>query len=179
MQQYNPVVEATVVVARSAAQTVSRLPEISPGSLIAGGMGLIAAVIGAEQAVLMVYLLVLMGVDLAGGLLRALILTDEEVDWRRFMGGILGKFMLLLLLPVAQSVDHVVGSNPIVVKAVLVGLMMHEGSSIVQNVIRVKGGIEVAMELLRLTDRVRKFPDPVPHRRHYDEDEQPEEEREP
>lgn len=134
------------------------------GLWVASTPPLVASLLGAKGEVLFYYVLVLMGCDLLSGLLRALIRPEEEVDGIRFLGGFLGKFLLLMVLPVAHAMDFVVALTPVVeagarplVMAALIALAAHEGASIVQNVLRVKPDMARALEpLIKVLRHYRK-----------------------
>src|SRR5690606_34027988 len=93
-----------------------------------------------------------LGSDLLSGLLRALIRPEEEVDGIRFLGGFLGKLLMLMVLPVAPAMDFAItrtsvvaaGARPLVMAA-LIALADHVGASIVQNVLRVKPDLARAL----------------------------------
>lgn len=124
----------------------------NPGLWVASAPPLVASLLGAKGAILFYYVLVLMGCDLLSGLLRALIRPEEEVDGIRFLGGFLGKLLMLMVLPVAHAMDFAItltsvvdaGARPLVMAA-LIALAAHEGASIVQNVLRVKPDLARAL----------------------------------
>jgi len=136
----------------------------NPGLWAASAPPLVASLLGAKGEVLFYYVLVLMGCDLLSGLLRALIRPDEEVDGIRFLGGVLGKLLMLMVLPVAHAMDFAItltsvvdaGARPLVLAA-LIALAAHEGASIVQNVLRVKPEMARALEpLIKVLRQYRK-----------------------
>lgn len=131
-------------------QSVTSPPPLNGGAILSGAGGVLAIIFGAGASRLWVAVLIVMVADLVAGLLRALVVPGERVQWPVFFGGFLGKILLLLLIPAAGAVDEVATLVPKVrdligdataVQAVLIGLVVHEVASIVQNVKEAKGDL--------------------------------------
>lgn len=137
-------------------------------------VGAAAALLGVHAPELIAWTLALMGIDLLSGLLRALILPEERVDWRLFTVGALKKMALLLLLAPAAAVDRALHLSDLIADgagptafALMIGLMMHESASITQNVAAAVGRAAVISQLLRTIDYAKRGGSP-PERRTYD-----------
>jgi phage-related holin len=144
------------------------------GAMAGAGLAVIAGILGPHGPELLVWVLAAMGVDLAAGLLRALVVHDEDVSGARFVTGVLKKLLMLTLVFPAAMVDRVAhisgvvsdGVGPVTF-AIMVGLMMYEGASITRNVKRAVGESTLTMGLLRAIDTIR-YGGSLPDRRHYD-----------
>lgn len=146
------------VAARAFLQAVTTLPPLNEGTIVGGIGASLAVLFGAGAARLWLAVLVLMLADLLAGLLRALVRPDEEVSGAAFLGGFLGKLLLLLLVPAAGGVDAVAALLPKLAEftdglpattVVLCALILHESASIVQNVKRAKGNLPVIQMFVR------------------------------
>lgn len=141
--------------------TVVRMPEFNVGTWLAGAAAFLAAIAGANAPELVIWIFVLMGADLLAGLIRALLVSGEDVCPKRFAGGVLGKMLLVLLLVPAAGVDRVlqltlplagveIGDVVPLTFAVLIGLVMHECGSIVRNISAAIGDTWVARRILHV-----------------------------
>lgn len=144
---------------RAFVQAVTTPPAANEGTVVGGIGASLAVLFGAGAARLWVAVLVLMLADLLAGLLRALVRPDEEVSGAAFLGGFLGKLLLLLLVPAAGGVDAVAALLPKLAEftdglpattVVLCALILHESASIVQNVKRAKGDLPVIQMVARI-----------------------------
>lgn len=149
------------------------------GALITGFLGFLTPLLGAHGPELVVWILIVMGVDLMTGLTRALVLPKEieQVDGGKFARGVLKKFAILTLLVVAAMLDRVMHLSELIADSAgpvafstMVGILMYEGASIVKNVQATVGRTAFIVGLLRLVDEFRTFPRPKPDRRYYDPD---------
>lgn len=131
-------------------QSVTSLPPLNGGAIVGGAGGVLAIVFGAGASRLWVVVMIVMLVDLTAGLLRALVIPGERVQGSVFLGGFLGKLLLLLLVPAAGAVDEVASLVPAIrdvmeglpaTSAVLVALIIREVASIVENVKVAKGDL--------------------------------------
>ena len=145
--------------ARAFIQAVTTPPAVNEGTVVGGIGSTLAVLFGAGAARLWVAALILMLLDLIAGLLRALVRPDEEVSGAAFLGGFLGKLLLLLLVPAAGGIDAVAALLPKVAEftdglpattVVLCALILHESASIVQNVKRAKGDLPVIQMFVRI-----------------------------
>lgn len=144
------------------------------GALGGGIIAIISGLLGQHGPELVVWILALMGIDLASGLLRALIRETEDVSGRQFAKGVLKKMAMILLLAPAAAVDRALHLSDLIADtagptgfAVLIGLMMYESASIVRNVNKAVGSTILTLQLLRAIDTVRSGGEP-PTRRLYD-----------
>jgi len=141
MTPHRNLIEPTREAAGHMGATLTSIPHLNLGLAVSGAAAAVAGVLGAGATELLGWLLVLMLVDLAAGLVRALRLPGERVSGAKFLGGFLGKLSYLMLLPVAVAVEKVVlttglglpGEHPVAL--IVVGaLIMKEGASIAENV---------------------------------------------
>lgn len=130
-------------------QTVTSPPPMNGGAVFGGAGGVLAVIFATGAPRLWVVLWVVMLTDLGSGLLRALVIPGQRVNGPIFLGGFLGKLLLLLLIPAAGALDEVASMAPEHIAAisnvlpatslVMVALIMREVASIVQNVKEAKG----------------------------------------
>ncbi len=145
------------------------------GAVALGVIGSFGSLLGTHGPEMVVWILAAMGLDLFSGLLRALILPNEDVDGGIFATGVLKKMAMLLLLFPAAMLDRMLhlsdmiapGAGP-TAYATMVGLLMYEGASIVRNVQKAIGRTAVTLALIEAIDRFRSLPGEKPERRHYD-----------
>jgi hypothetical protein len=133
-------------------QSVTSPTPLNGGAILGGAGGVLAIMFGAGASRLWVVVLIVMLVDLTAGLLRTLVTPGARVQGSVFLGGFLGKLLLLLLVPAAGAVDEVASMVPAIrdvmeglpaTSAVLVALIIREVASIVENVKLAKGDLPV------------------------------------
>lgn len=119
----------------------------NPGGWFGTVGSLLTILLGEGTPVLGATLVVVIFGDTLAGVLRARILPDETMTGARFAGGLLGKFLLLMLIPAAKGMDVALNAMSInldlaglnLITGTMAGLIMHESASIWRNVVRVKG----------------------------------------
>ena len=129
----------------------------NPGGWAGAIASFLTLILGDGTAHLAAWIVVLMLFDLASGLLRARILPEQEVCWPKFAGGMLGKLLLLMLIPAAKGADVALRAAGValewgdltVVTFTMAGLMMHESGSIWRNVTLVKGRLTAGAAIAR------------------------------